>query len=128
MKYLNIFQTLGKPDEVRNTIVPCILEGLTDGGLFGANFNNLLSGNIGPFLHIWGCATDCVSKKVGVVDNDYEFQSERFKELLDAFGIPEDTQNFVNTCSRKIGKSKCKTTGQYYYCIVNIILKKILSM
>lgn len=112
---------------ISNAILEYGLPCAKESGLSGDDLSNIQSGNFGAVGPQVGCFSDCVSKKLGLVDDSNAFNTEAFKGKLADFVLPDRIQEFMDNCNSQIGEEKCNASAEFYHCILNIVLAKVLS-
>ncbi|XP_055692335.1 uncharacterized protein LOC129795274 [Lutzomyia longipalpis] len=110
-------QTFEISQSIVDVVVPCALEtGATEEAL-----GSIDKGDLSSVKNLFGCFTDCVSKKIGVLSEDNNFTVEKFKEKISQFARDDLVDVIVNRCSAKLGSGECQVTGGIYYCIIETL-------
>lgn len=103
--------------------IPCAKES----GITGDDLAKIQAGNFADLPQQYGCFSDCISKKVGLVTDADTFDNDAFKEKLASFVVENRIQEFFDGCSGKLGEGSCKVTGSFYHCIANIVLGAVIG-
>lgn len=86
------------------------------------NIMSLKFDKIGPVLN---CFSDCISKKIGILDSSSAFQMDVWKERLSSLILEERLDEFMDACRDKIGTENCQVSRYYYECILDIMMDNI---
>uniref|UniRef100_A0A1L8DPM8 Putative odorant-binding protein 56e obp n=1 Tax=Nyssomyia neivai TaxID=330878 RepID=A0A1L8DPM8_9DIPT len=105
------------PQPIVDIILPCALES----GSSPQSLAKIQSGDLSDIKELYGCFTDCISRKLGIITDDDAFHLNIFQDHVKQVVKPELVTLISEQCVDKVGSTKCTYTGTLYRCLVDII-------
>ncbi|XP_055692329.1 uncharacterized protein LOC129795269 [Lutzomyia longipalpis] len=92
--------------------IPCASEAK----LSKESVDALKDGNILAIKEGFGCFSDCIAKKLGMIADDNSFHLGKYKERIGKIVQPDAATKIVEACSGSVGTENCKISGSVLHC------------